>query len=299
MYLKTLVFAGVASGAALTSRQAQPGVLCDGNRFPDFESCNLIVAGLDWNADSSGTTSIPAGSQCFEVHDLGHTVNCQILVCDRNGGAPPISNKVAFDNYNRIVTTCINSQQAGGASNTDDGVYQVQAWNDPDFNPSDDSKREVHVAVRGIGLSEVKAMSIARKRQQGGDNSATITTVTNNVEAPDSRQQITGRLPAGSTYVTTQADTKTQGIESSFGLEAGFFDIFTASAQITVSSSFSITSTVGVNVLIQCEDSQQGTLFWAPLFDRFQGNFQPSGEAFDVYIPIPNSAGSYDVECLG
>ncbi|KAL3961230.1 hypothetical protein ACCO45_002753 [Purpureocillium lilacinum] len=137
------------------------------------------------------------------------------------------------------------------------------------------------------------------KRQQSGDNSATLSVVTNNVEAPNSRQQVTGRLPAGSSYTTTETDTKTVGIQSSFGLEAGFFDLFTASASLTVSTDYSVSSATGITILIQCKDGQQGVLYWSPLFDRFQGNFNPSGDAYDVYIPMSESAGSYDVECLG
>ncbi|KAB5531346.1 hypothetical protein GE09DRAFT_1228148 [Coniochaeta sp. 2T2.1] len=191
-------------------------------------------------------------------------------------------NSLANENYNAIRTIYMISQQAGGASNSADGLYQIQAWNDPLFNPAAAGLRTgnaIQVSCNGTSIEEE-----LRKRQQPGDNSATLSVVTRNVAAPNSRQQ---------------GDERSTGISSSFGLEAGIFDLFTASAGITIETSWTVTSTVGITVLIPCDNGQRGIPYWSQLFDRFTGNFRPSGDAFDVWIPLANSAGSYDVERLG
>ncbi|KAB5545525.1 hypothetical protein GE09DRAFT_1243184 [Coniochaeta sp. 2T2.1] len=295
--LLSLAYASLASAAALTPRQTQqPTIQCDGARFPNLNDCDVLADVLGWPS-GIGTTSPPEGQQCRKAWALNHDINCEVLMCNRVDGAPPMPNSLAYENYNAIRTTCMISQQAGGASNSADGLYQIQAWNDPLFNPAAAGLRTgnaIQVGFNGTSIEEE-----LRKRQQPGDNSATLSVVTRNVAAPNSRQQVTGRLPAGSSYTTTQGDERSTGISSSFGLEAGFFDLFTASAGITVETSYTVTSSVGITVVIQCDNGQQGILYWSPLFNRYQGNFQPSGDAYDVWIPLADSAGSYDVECLG
>jgi hypothetical protein len=123
--------------------------------------------------------------------------------------------------------------------------------------------------------------------------------ISQNVIAPNSRQAVTGRLPAGSSYTISETDTFSVGITTSFSLEAGFFDIFSASAGLDISTDYSVANTQGLTVAVQCENGQQGTIFWTPLSTRYQGNWNPSGDAFDVYIPIESSADSYAVECIG
>jgi len=299
-FAEALVFAATASGAALSSRQTQ---ICDGAREPSIQDCQILLA--VWTTTPTDSTTIPDGSECYVAEDQAHGLNCILSGCDVSGTGGSFLNQDAIDAYNIIQGECITAQEAGGAELTADGVHQIQAFNDPNFKPPSSKRATPDIQVKGMSkaklnkLLEKASSAPSRKRQESGDNSATVSSVSANVEAPNSRQQITAELPAGSSYTTTTTDTKTTGISSSFGLEAGFFDIFTASADITVSTDYSISSTTGVTVDVQCENGQQGIVYWAPLFDWFQGTFEPSGDAFSVYIPIADTAGAYDVDCLG
>ena len=125
----------------------------------------MIVAGLGWTSNPSGTTAIPDGSDCLTVNDRQHTANCQIVVCNNIAGSPAISNSEANDNYNAVSNTCIIGQEAGGASNSADGRYQVQAWNDPLYNPGGKQTRGLGLEMNGVTWAELEQM---QKRQQSG-----------------------------------------------------------------------------------------------------------------------------------
>lgn len=65
--------------------------------------------------------------------------------------------------------------------------------------------------------------------------------------------EVTGRLPAGSSYTISQQDSTTVGISTTASLEAGFFDIFSASVGVTVSSDYTVTSGTSVTISVDCD----------------------------------------------
>ncbi|KAL2214739.1 hypothetical protein CC79DRAFT_1353321 [Sarocladium strictum] len=307
--LTVLSFAAVVSGMALLPRQ-QPEVLCDGSRFPKLEDCETLSS--VWSADLGASSDFFEGQPCNIYVSVTHDLNCMLTACQAPGHEDVTSfpHQLAYDSYVEIRETCIFPQNAGGLCNPGDQTYQFQAFNDPDFNPErrrkvlDQGDFEVIPASREevaklADKAAAKNQQQVEKRQQDGDDSASITVISQNVIAPNSRQAVTGRLPAGSSYTISETDTFSVGITTSFSLEAGFFDIFSASAGLDISTDYSVANTQGLTVVVQCENGQQGTIFWTPLSTRYQGNWNPSGDAFDVYIPIESSADSYAVECIG
>ena len=98
-------------------------------------------------------------------------------------------------------------------------------------------------------------------------------------------------------YCTGAAQTI--GIQSSVGVEGKLFEVIGVKADLSLSADYSITSSVGVTVRIGCNPGQQSNLYWTPVFNRYQGTFKPGGESFDVAVPVEDSAGSFNVECLG
>lgn len=113
--------------------------------------------------------------------------------------------------------------------------------------------------------------------------------------------QVTGKLPAGSSFTITEESSQTTSISSSVGLEAGFFDIFSASVSLEVSSSYTASSGTSVTIFVDCESGQSGQIFWYPLYDVYSGFFTPSNTNAEYAIPQDSQASktNYRVKCFG
>lgn len=110
-------------------------------------------------------------------------------------------------------------------------------------------------------------------------------------------QRVAGPLPSGSQYTITESEAKTTGIESSFEAGGSFFEIFSVSAGLSISEDYTVTSTTGLSVNVDCPEGQTGIVFWQPIFDVYQGFGTPSQTSFEVRIPIEIGKGSYTIRC--
>lgn len=92
----------------------------------------------------------------------------------------------------------------------------------------------------------------------------------------------------------------TTGISTSASLEAGFFDIFSASVSVSVSQDYTVSSGTAVTINIDCTAGQEGQIFWYPLYDVYSGFFTPSNTNAEYAIPQDNnlSTTNYRVVCL-
>lgn len=110
---------------------------------------------------------------------------------------------------------------------------------------------------------------------------------------------VTGRLPAGSMYTIQDSDSQTVGVSASVTVEAGFFDLFDASASVSVDASDTVMSTTGVNVNVDCDSGQEGIIYLVPTFTEYVTICTSNGNTeIDVYAPIQDQ-NDYIVQCLG
>lgn len=99
--------------------------------------------------------------------------------------------------------------------------------------------------------------------------------------------------------------TTTEGFSASVGVsvEVGvsFFEIFSASAGVDVSSEYSMGYSFSreFDPASACESNQQGVLYFYPMFDHYVGAWSEQDGEIDVWIPVENASPIYDVECLG
>lgn len=108
-------------------------------------------------------------------------------------------------------------------------------------------------------------------------------------------------LQNGFEFSVEESHTKTEGVTTSVSLGSDLFGVMTAGIGIDISSSYSVTSSTGISVKIDCGDSPSGVVVWFPLFDYYEGTFQPSGEPGYIWVPLDTSVskGNYRVRCLG
>lgn len=52
------------------------------------------------------------------------------------------------------------------------------------------------------------------------------------------------------------------------GFEVGFWEIFSASADVSVSQEYTTSSSWGINIDVDCEPGQTGQIWRTPLYDR-------------------------------
>lgn len=100
--------------------------------------------------------------------------------------------------------------------------------------------------------------------------------------------------------MTTHENSQTTGVETSAEGGFDFFEIFSASVSITTSYDTTTSSTEGVNVYVDCDDGEEGMIYWYPLFTAYRGYYTPSQTEGDWFIPedSPESGTNYRVHCL-
>jgi hypothetical protein len=82
------------------------------------------------------------------------------------------------------------------------------------------------------------------------------------------------------------------------------FALFQDSIDAEVSRDTTSTSPVwegNTNVNVDCEEGQEGVIYWEPLYTIYQGRFTPSGDRFDFSIPDNSTVGTsgFGVRCFG
>jgi hypothetical protein len=113
------------------------------------------------------------------------------------------------------------------------------------------------------------------------DDQFLLEVLSRNVEKPGTRHNVGGSLPGGSSYTITNEESYSETVETSFSAEATFFEVFSAGASTSFSSTHEVSNSKGLTINIDCE-GQSGQLYWAPRFDHYTGTFQPSGDFAEV-----------------
>ena len=52
------------------------------------------------------------------------------------------------------------------------------------------------------------------------------------------------------------------------GFEVSFWNIFSASADVSVSQEYTTSSSWGININVDCDAGQSGQIWWTPLYNR-------------------------------
>ena len=108
--------------------------------------------------------------------------------------------------------------------------------------------------------------------------------------------QVSGIIQGTGNFNTQTSETFTFGVTASVGLEAPAFKVMTASAGLSVSTSTSYTNSKGIQVDVNCEE-RCGVVEYFHLYDCYEGNFNPSGQAGSFCVPIDD--GYYASRCIG
>ncbi|KAM0717765.1 hypothetical protein Q7P37_006097 [Cladosporium fusiforme] len=138
--------------------------------------------------------------------------------------------------------------------------------------------------------------SAFEKRQASDDEDFTVTTFNFGTTRSGGSEIVSDILPDGSSFSTSEAETFTFGVTASVELGGSLFSTMTASAGISVDTSESYTNTLQTTVTIDC-DGSCGLVEYFHLYDCYEGNFQPSGQAGEFCVPI--DSGRYSQRCVG
>jgi hypothetical protein len=191
--------------------------------------------------------------------------------------------------YNQIRAVCESSDAAGFWEDAFEGVYMGVFLN-PDYESSTVAETNGSLKAR----THPRDLVI---RQNDGDTESVIVNKKLNVVIEAERKRVVGPLPSGSSYMIQESEAQTQGISMSVEFGASFFEIFSASAGLEISQEFTVTSTTGVTVNVDCPEGQNGIIYWQPIFIVYQGFGRPSMNSFEVRVPSNVGLGSYSVAC--
>lgn len=109
-------------------------------------------------------------------------------------------------------------------------------------------------------------------------------------------EQVSGIIQGTGNFNTQESESYSFGVTASVGMEGSFFEVMTASAGVSVSSSTTYTNSRGIVVDVNCE-GRCGIVEYFHLYDCYEGNFQPSGQPGSFCVPIDD--GYYASRCIG
>jgi hypothetical protein len=132
------------------------------------------------------------------------------------------------------------------------------------------------------------------------------------------RIRVFGPSPSGATYKVENTQAQTSSVSSSASLGVSFFEIFEASVDIEVGFEDTVEETMGYELVIDCPTGQDGVrkfrscvtgehgicadtsiVYWTPLYTRYVGLYQPSGEQAEWYVANGGEQSSYELQCIG
>lgn len=97
----------------------------------------------------------------------------------------------------------------------------------------------------------------------------------------------------------SKTKSTTKGVDSEASLSADFYKIFSASVDIKVSYSETISEMSGYTVPLNCTSGDTAVLYWTPPYTHYQGSYEPSDTQADWYIAQSGSTAVYDLQCTG
>lgn len=235
--------------------------------------------------------------------------NCIVFVCYLQNDCEAISHDKAWAEYIALKSIC-EPQDAGGRINLQEH-YTVAAYNDPDWtgpglralaNWTTDNNDGTISGM--ISLEDLEALYIqeqeAKAKRQEGD--FTLLMKSTAVTKDGEKYQVSSILSPGVEQSWDFEETITIGMEMSFGLDAGFWESFTASMGLSFSMEYSTSVKQGIKYSTgSCPD--EGLVYYYPLFDHYYGYFgDNAADREDIWIPRELDGftdGRFSTECLG
>lgn len=256
------------------------------------------------------------------------SLNCLLRICF-DDGAHAIPGPVIYADFVSLRATCDGDVEPSSGGTVTDPNYSitVSAMLNPDYKPPSDGKRK-RDAVSESQRTHARSWGELERRDDGvvrptcmllsndwliaewlidacvlqctdGHGDYMVIDTFKNSEKDGDMRPVTGRLPAGSSYMIAETDSMSIMVSTSVSVEAGFFDLFSASASVSVGADYSVSTTTGVTVKVDCDDGQDGIIYLAPTYTRYFGectsdNYNP----ITVYVP-GSTQNNYFVQCLG
>lgn len=93
------------------------------------------------------------------------------------------------------------------------------------------------------------------------DTGYTLFEQESSIERSDAGVKVTGRLPAGSSYMIQESESETSGLSTSASAGANFFDLLEASVSVTVEKDYTVQLSTGITVNVDCEPGQYGIVY--------------------------------------
>ncbi|KAH7198343.1 uncharacterized protein B0J16DRAFT_392050 [Fusarium flagelliforme] len=266
-------FAAITKGAAISKRQSV--ATCYGDKGPNLNDCDSLVALLGWTGTSTGKIEPdPSGGLTF-YHDH-HALNCEIGIAwndPNNRLSITISSLLPYINI--IKDKCVVRSEAGGESNSVDDNWTVRVTNDPRYNPP------------------------TKHRRQAEGDTYSLEVLSRAIERPGFRQKVGPSLPSGSSYTVTRGEANTISVGASFEISGGFFEVFEAGVSASFESSHTVENTESTQINVDCGSGKNGQIYWVPKWDHYEGTFMPSNTPGEVWNPLDDSAADYMIECQG
>ncbi|KAI4918083.1 hypothetical protein J4E90_002463 [Alternaria incomplexa] len=308
----------------ISNVQAQLVYECDSYTEPNYDSCDRVIANIDWTESPyNGGRPIRDGA-CNIFSDPtfsdGQDANCVIAVCNTRGdGQDSYLNVISGPTYYRLIKQWCEPQGSGGRA---PGPAQIEAGSNqyveagavpasfarrssirtttrsakPQLRVDSKTIEEMEVfweTVRNETIQRHSAPTIQKRQEE-----VLVLGLSKSVTRPSVSNRMSGITSPG---VSTEWST-TEGFSTSVGVSAelsvGFFDIFTASVGIEVSMEFSqeYTRTIEFDPSKSCSTSQEAFMVFLPHFDHYVVADE-NGNQYDIWIPV--EGGDVAVQCLG
>ncbi|KXX80988.1 hypothetical protein MMYC01_205174 [Madurella mycetomatis] len=232
--------------------------------------------------------------------------NCRISFCNNEDIEICDSNNEWGRRTNEIIDFC---------GETDQGGYETPAepapWTEVAVRSDQDWRAVLGGTVYELWVHqelsiEENAAEVKRIGREGPidkrqSDSFEVGNRRLNVEMPGAAFEVTAPLPNGATFQASETETQSIGITASVSLGGTLFEVMTAEIGLSVSAEYSISSSTTVSFVIECEGDQEGVVAWRPLFDYYEGTFQPSGDSGYIWVPLDNevSRSNFDYRCIG
>jgi hypothetical protein len=316
----TTAAAILAFNALMASAQSGWSCDCDGLFAPVWKDCETIVSTLD-NPPleyTAGSDQLPC--TFISPKDVDpDSLNCVVGYCKREGVAQGdiIKSSDIKINYSTVTSTCRAQDgtpggECGPTGPVDsDNKVTVFAKANPNYTGGA-RRREIQpltpvseTLVFAQPPEEAKrehARDFARelsKRQSDDETFEVLVTSRNVVNRNGGRIRVFGPSPSGATYKVENTQAQTSSVSSSASLGVSFFEIFEASVDIEVGFEDTVEETMGYELVIDCPTGQDGVLYWTPLYTRYVGLYQPSGEQAEWYVANGGEQSSYELQCIG
>lgn len=248
-------------------------------------------------------------NNCYIWTANPNTINCKVGFCFQNPGGMQVGGLPLLW---AIVEAGCRRFDAGGWSRSYTG--QAEVFNEPSAVVPPPSKAR---SIESADQPELVQLEVTQqeydylmnkthveedkvKRQ---DPTFYLTFSAFGVPKANNRDQVSPRLPAGSSWTYQSSEGFSHSVATSVGADAGLFSVFTASVSIetTLTTSYEVTS--GVDVLVDCAQGQNGVIYYEPLYNYYEGYYSNSNDRIDdFWIPRDRggaSDGQFVSECIG